>query len=85
MEIVRELVPGKARQLIYAAYVVGGLVVGVLSIALPGERTQTATDIMAYLAVPLAVLAGVNVPETDPYVGRWRADDDDDPVGALTD
>ena len=63
MEIVRELVPAKARQVIYAAYVVGGLIIGVLSIALPGEWTRIATDIMSYLAVPLAVLAGVNVPD----------------------
>ena len=65
MEHVRELVPPKARQVIYAAYVVAGLVVGAVQAAgVAAVWVEPALNVLAYLAVPLAVLAGVNVPST---------------------
>lgn len=90
MEIVRELVPPKARMVIYAVYILAGLVIGACAVIGGMEVwTEPAERVMAYLAVPLAVLAGVNVNGGEPepvYVGRYRADDDDvDPVGPLTD
>lgn len=77
MEIVRDLVPAGARKVIYALYIVGGIAVGVAGIAAPGPWTQVATDILAYLAVPMAVLAGTNV-NGAPVI-------DTDPTGKLTD
>lgn len=62
MEIVRELVPSGARKIIYAVYVVAGLIVGSVQAAGVGaEWVAPALDVLAYLAVPLALLAGVNV------------------------
>lgn len=63
MEIVRELVPAAARKIIYAVYVVAGLVIGSVAVATQGtlEWVEPAERVMAYLAVPLALLAGVNV------------------------
>ena len=88
MEVVRELVPPKARKIIYAAYILAGLIIG--SCAVIGGMeiwTEPAERVMAYLAVPLAVLAGVNVNGEGAYQARrsFDADFDDDPIGALTD
>lgn len=64
MEVVRELVPPKARKLIYAAYVVAGLIVGAVQASGTDAAWVAPTlDVLAYLAVPLALLAGVNVTE----------------------
>lgn len=62
MIVVRELIPAKARIVIYALYAVAGLVVGSIVAATGGvEWTAAAERVLAYLAVPLAVIAGVNV------------------------
>ncbi len=64
MEILRELVPAGARKAIYAVYVVAGLIVGgVQASGADVAWVQPALDVLAYLAVPLALLAGVNVTE----------------------
>ena len=82
MEIVRDLVPPTARKVIYALYIVAGLVIGAIAVATGGlEWTAAAERVLAYLAVPLAILAGVNVHgagDTD-YEGYYGdvADDDD--------
>lgn len=68
MEYVRELVPARARQLIYAVYIVAGLVVGAIQASGAAVAwVEPALAVLAYLAVPLAVLAGANVTEPGDY------------------
>ena len=79
MIFVRELVPARARLWIYAVYVLSGLVVGSVTVATGGlDWTAAAERVLAYLAVPLAVLAGVNVgtSTTAPGAGGWGVEDD---------
>lgn len=75
MEHVRELVPPGARLWLYGAFVLAGLVVGSVTVATGGtEWTAAAERVLAYLGMPLAVLAGVNVPAASD--ARRAADDD---------
>ena len=63
MDHVRTLIPPAARRWIYAIYILAGLIVGAVTVATGGlDWTAAAERVLAYLAVPLAVLAGVNVP-----------------------
>lgn len=79
MDHVRTLIPPAARRWIYAIYVLSGLVVGSVTVATGGlDWTAAAERVLAYLAVPLAVLAGVNVgaSPTAPGAGGWGVEDD---------
>ena len=64
MEIVRELIPSKARLAVYGVYVLVGLVIGSFDVYGGFEIwVDPALRVMAYLAVPMALLAGSNVSE----------------------
>ena len=77
MDHVRTLVPPAARRWIYAVYVLAGLVVGAVTVATGGlDWTAAAERVLAYLAVPLGVLAGVNVPTGGDWIDS-QADGDD--------
>lgn len=77
MDHVRTLIPPAARRWIYAVYILAGLIVGAVTVATGGlDWTAAAERVIAYLAVPLAVLAGVNVPAG----GDWIDDDDGHPA-----
>ena len=82
MEHVRDLIPARGRIWIYAVYAGAGLVVGSVTVATGGtEWTAAAERVLAYLGMPLAVLAGVNVPAAsdarraapDDYFAREQA------------
>lgn len=68
MEVVRDLVPAEARKIIYAIYIVAGLMVGSVAVATDGtlDWVPAAERVLAYLAVPLAILAGLNVSQPEP-------------------
>ena len=77
MEHVRTLIPPAARHWIYAVYILAGLIVGAVTVATGGlDWTAAAERVLAYLAVPLAVLAGVNVPTGGDWIDS-QADGDD--------
>ena len=57
MDHVRTLIPPAARRWIYAIYILAGLIVGAVTVATGGlDWTAAAERVLAYLAVPLAVL-----------------------------
>ena len=75
MDHVRTLIPPAARRWIYAIYILAGLIVGAVTVATGGlDWTAAAERVLAYLAVPLAVLAGVNVPTGGDWIDS-QADD----------
>ena len=75
MDHVRTLIPPAARRWIYAIYILAGLIVGAVTVATGGlDWTAAAERVLAYLAVPLAVLAGVNVPAGGDWIDS-QADD----------
>ena len=74
MDHVRTLVPPAARRWIYAIYILAGLFVGAVTVATGGLDWTAAERVLAYLAVPLAVLAGVNVPTGGDWIDS-QADD----------
>ena len=77
MDHVRTLIPPAARRWIYAVYILAGLIVGAVTVATGGlDWTAAAERVLAYLAVPLAVLAGVNVPTGGDWIDS-QADGDD--------
>ena len=80
MDHVRTLVPPAARRWIYAIYILAGLVVGAVTVATGDlDWTAAAERVLAYLAVPLAVLAGVNVPTGGDWIDDDHSDLPDDP------
>ena len=90
MDHVRTLIPPAARRWIYAIYILAGLIVGAVTVATGGlDWTAAAERVLAYLAVPLAVLAGVNVPTGGDWIDSQAddgypdlLDDPDDEVSA---
>lgn len=65
MELVREFIPSKVRLAVYGVYVFVGLVVGSFDVYGGFEIwVEPTLRVMAYLAVPMAILAGSNVPGT---------------------
>ena len=96
MDHVRTLIPPAARRWIYAIYILAGLIVGAVTVATGGlDWTAAAERVLAYLAVPLAVLAGVNVPTGGDWIDSQAddgypdllddPDDEDDPSYGQTD
>ena len=53
-----ELLPARARQILYALLFLAGLVVGALNVA--GVDTGAAVDVLAYLGTALGALAASN-------------------------
>ena len=74
MEQVRQLIPPVARIWIYAVYAITGLIIGAIQ-ASGADYTwiEPALNVLAYLAVPIAIIAGVNVnaPDGD-YAARYK-------------
>ena len=77
MEQVRQLIPPVARIWIYAVYAITGLIIGAIQASgATYDWVEPALNVLAYLAVPIAIIAGVNVPaDTDDYVGRYKLED----------
>ena len=72
MEQVRQLIPPVARIWVYAAYAVAGLIVGAIQASgATYDWVEPALNVLAYLAVPMAVVAGLNVnaPDDDYTMG----------------
>lgn len=77
MEQVRQLIPPVARIWIYAVYAITGLIIGAIQ-ASGADYTwiEPALNVLAYLAVPIAIIAGVNVPaDTGDYAARYKLED----------
>lgn len=77
IEAVRDLIPSRVRLWIYAVYVVTGITIGAISAYFDGnlEWLPGAERVLAYLAVPLALLAAVNTTDGDePYAPQHAAD-----------
>lgn len=68
MHIIRDLLPERVRLGIYSLYALAGLVVGSIEVYVGSgvlDWTDGAVRVLAYLAVPMAILAGTNVPDSD--------------------
>lgn len=60
MNPLTEIIPAKARQYVYAAFALAGLVLAALQIA--GVATGRTADVLSYIGIALGVTAASNTP-----------------------
>lgn len=62
LEVLRDMIPPAIRKTIYAAYLVAGIVIGVLAIVVDAASwLGTTQEVYAYLGIPVGAIALTNV------------------------
>lgn len=62
LEVLRDMIPSAIRKAIYAAYLVAGVVIGVLAIIVDAASwMDTTQEVYAYLGIPVGAIALTNV------------------------